>query len=114
MKFIICILLSPVFYSCTSSLEKNEYIQSPCNDITYQNLKKMKPNEMSVNELEYLKMKERECEDYTAEQGKSIHNIYTNKQADKNAIWWVLGGIAAIIIVGILIGFGLSGWGSSH
>lgn len=63
---------------------------------------------MSKSELEYFKLKDKECEKFTADQRKSIYN---DRKADKNAIWWVLGGIMAVIVVAYIF---LSGWGNWH
>jgi hypothetical protein len=106
MKTFILLFTSLVFYSCTSSLEPKEYTQSPCMDITYQKLLKMDIKDMTNSEVEYFKIKDRECLKFTADQ-KEVNS--EKKQATTNLIW-ILSGLGFLFAVALYLSIALKGW----
>ncbi|MBP9192448.1 MAG: hypothetical protein KBF96_07845 [Ignavibacteria bacterium] len=101
MKTFILLFTSLVFYSCTSSLEPKEYTQSPCMDITYQKLLKMDIKDMTNSEVEYFKIKDRECKKYAEENSGPD----AEKTKAKKNLNWILYGM--VLVAGVIVSFAL-------
>ena len=106
MRLFACLILTILFNSCISSLEHNEYVQNPCNDITYQKLKNINPKDMTNSELEFFKIKDKECLKFTADQ-KEVNS--EKKQATTNLIW-ILSGLGFLFAVALYLSIALKGW----
>ncbi|MEZ4822480.1 MAG: hypothetical protein R2942_08695 [Ignavibacteria bacterium] len=88
MRIFILIFISLIFYSCTSSIAPDEYVRSPCVDITYQKLLKMEIKKMSNSELEYFKKMDKECNSYMDEHnGPESEKTEAKKEYDVDSVW---------------------------
>ena len=106
MRIFILIFISLIFYSCTSSIAPDEYVRSPCVDITYQKLLKMEIKKMSNSELEYFKKMDKECNSYMDE-----HNGPESEKTEaKKNMMWILYGLGLVLIGGILFSFVFKDW----
>ncbi|MCB0728184.1 MAG: hypothetical protein KDD00_12015 [Ignavibacteriae bacterium] len=104
MKFIFFIFTSLLLCSCTSSLEPEEYSPSPCMDITYQKLLKMDIKDMTFSEVEYFKIKDRECKKYVEENSGPD----ADKTKSKKNLTWILYGL--VLVAGIIVSLALIDW----
>jgi hypothetical protein len=91
LSIILVFILFLGSCNTTSDIIK-EYKGDPCEDLQYLKLKKMKKSEMTEEESEYFKQKEKECNEF---------NEKLQKKASKTALILVLAigiPLAALII----------------
>lgn len=95
MEIVLLIIISSfLFNSCSSTNNSvKEYIKSPCKDVQYLRLKKMKISEMTGAESEYFKIKATECKDFESN-AKS-----ENSTSDLIIVLSILGGLAGLTAV---------------
>lgn len=110
MKYIIILLIGFLLYGCGSASDyeykpektKTKYVFNPCKDSLYLALKIMPLDSLSDREYQYIRDKEKDCNEYTMFEAKQKTYAEDVESVSNMRSVWI--GLAVVsVVAGVII-----------